>query len=59
MFCPFINGECRKDCAFRHMPRAAVEGMVNNVMTCALAVAADDLTAYLYRKTLQEEDHIS
>jgi len=59
MFCPFINGECRKDCAFRHMARAAVGGMTNNLMFCALAIAADDLVTYLPQKELQEEDHIS
>ncbi len=59
MFCPFIQGECRSDCAFRHMPRGAVSNMVNSKMTCALAILSDEVTTYLYEKTLREEDHIS
>lgn len=34
-------------------------GMTNNVMTCALAILADDLAAYLYARTLREEDQNS
>ena len=41
------------------MARAAVGGMTNNLMFCALAIAADDLVTYLPQKELQEEDHIS
>lgn len=59
MFCPFINGKCREDCAFRHMPRAAVGTMVNNTMTCSLAIAADELTEHIYQKALKEENQSS
>lgn len=59
MFCPFIKGDCRSDCAFKHMARGATMGMTNNVMTCALAILADDLAAYLYARTLREEDQNS
>lgn len=59
MFCPFIQGACREDCAFHHMARAAVGNMTNNTMTCALAAAADALLEDTYRRTIQEEERNS
>lgn len=41
MFCPFINGECREDCAFRCRPRAASPSMINQTLTCVLASRID------------------
>lgn len=37
MFCPFIKDECRVDCVFRCMPRAASPSMMHDTLTCVLA----------------------
>ena len=47
MFCPFIQGECREDCTFRHNTRSVLGGMSNNLSNCILAIAADDLDQYV------------
>ncbi len=59
MFCPFIQGECREDCAFRHLPRAASGSMTNRVSSCSLAILSDEMDYYIQLKTQAEEDHNS
>lgn len=59
MFCPFINGECRKDCTFRHVARASSGAMMNNPNPCVLAIAADQLDQYILMRTKQAEDQNS
>lgn len=56
MFCPFVKGECREDCAFRHLPRAASGNMINRVSACSLAILADELDYYIQLRTEAEED---
>lgn len=34
MFCPFIKGECREDCTFRHMARGTVGNMTQPTHPC-------------------------
>ena len=59
MYCPFIQGECREDCTFRHVPRAASGSMKNRTSVCSLAIVADGLDYYVNLKTLKEEDQNS
>ncbi len=59
MFCPFVKGECREDCAFRHLPRAASGNMINRVSACSLAILADELDYYIQLRTQAEEDQSS
>lgn len=37
MFCPFIQGECNRDCVFRCRPKAASREMEHDTLTCILA----------------------
>lgn len=55
MFCPFINGPCREDCTFRHVPRATAGAMINNPSKCILAISADALDQWILFRTQQEE----
>lgn len=55
MFCPFINGECRNDCAFHHVPRATNGGMSSSVCQCILAIVADQLDYYTSLKIDEAE----
>ncbi|MEJ5965586.1 hypothetical protein [Flavonifractor porci] len=59
MFCPFINGECREDCTFRHLARASTGGMISNTSLCALAIAADQLDQYILMRIMEAEDQNS
>ena len=59
MFCPFVQGECREDCTFRHVPRAQSGSMMNRVSSCSLAILADQLDYYVQLKIKDEEDHSS
>jgi len=59
MFCPFINGECREDCTFRHIARASAGGMLSNPNPCVLAIAADQLDQYILMRTMEAEDQNS
>ncbi len=56
MFCPFIGGECREDCTFRHVERACAGGIVSRTSHCILAIAADQLDMYVLKMTGQAED---
>lgn len=56
MFCPFIKDECRSDCTFRHMPRAAVGNMVNSLSSCVLSIVASEMHRYIEERVLQSED---
>ena len=59
MFCPFINGECREDCTFRHLARSSTGGMKSNTSLCVLSIAADQLDQYILMRTMEAEDHNS
>lgn len=59
MFCPFIKGECREDCAFRHMPRGVVGNMAQPTSHCVLAIVADEFDQYILDKMQREEDQNS
>ena len=59
MSCPFINGECRNDCVFHHVPRAATGGMTSQVSACILAIAAPQLDQYTMMRILDQEDQNS
>lgn len=54
-FCPFINGACNAECVFR--TQLTVDGSGEKV--CQLAIAASDLSAFSYAKTLETENNIS
>lgn len=59
MFCPFIKGECRKDCVFHHTARAVTGGMTSPVSSCILAIAAEQLDHYTMMRVLKMEDQNS
>ena len=41
MFCPFIQDECRRDCAFRCRPVAVSQNMAEPTSTCVIASRLD------------------
>lgn len=59
MYCPFLKTNCYDKCAFRHIPRQTTGSLQNQLNTCALAIAADELDQYLQMKIKQEEDQNS
>lgn len=59
MFCPFIKGECREDCAFRHMARGTVGNMAQPTSHCILAIVADEFDQYILGEVQKKEDQNS